>query len=95
MSRRERARQRQIPKSVTDEGLLTLGWQYLISTGRVEELTTDGLAKYFEYHNLPLPETKLERIVELYRHFSQESRKGQIGGEEEGGGDERRRRRFT
>jgi len=95
MSRRERARQRQIPKSVTDEGLLTLGWQYLISTGRVEELTTDGLAKYFEYHNLPLPETKLERIVELYKHFSQESRKGQIGGEEEEGGDERRRRRFT
>eukprot|EP00959_Pyramimonas_sp_CCMP1952_P043029 900416-Pyramimonas_sp.AAC.1 len=49
------------------------GWEYLIETGQFEELTTAQLEDYFVKYNLkPVPATKLEMIMQIKKHSSQQ-----------------------
>ena len=49
----------------------TAGWEYLISSGEIEDLPVESLRRYFDAHGLQAPESKLAMLQRIRAHHDQ------------------------
>ena len=66
-SRRERAGAKEVERAA-DGADASAGWEFLISSGDIEDLSEEALLPYFATHGLQSPQGKLAMLQAIRAH---------------------------
>ena len=67
--------------------VVQLGWEYVLSSGRIDSLKDADLDIYFEQQDLDPPASRLEKIQMIKEHYYKAHPRAKAGGAAWAGGD--------